>query len=41
MSTDEIKSGKILVKEIFSRIWFSIPEYQRPYVWGADEINDL
>ena len=41
MVTNEIKSEKILVKEIFSRYWFRIPEYQRPYVWGADEINDL
>jgi uncharacterized protein with ParB-like and HNH nuclease domain len=22
-------------------MWFRIPEYQRPYVWGYDEINDL
>jgi uncharacterized protein with ParB-like and HNH nuclease domain len=37
----EIKSEKILVKDIFSNMWFRIPEYQRPYIWGADEINDL
>lgn len=37
----EIKSEKILVKDIFSRMWFRIPEYQRPYVWGADEISEL
>lgn len=36
-----IKSQKILVKDIFSRMWFRIPEYQRPYVWGPDEINEL
>ena len=41
MKSDEIKSGKILVKEIFSNMWFRIPEYQRPYVWGDDEINYL
>ena len=40
-SKGEIKSEKILVKNIFSRMWFSIPEYQRPYVWGTDEINEL
>ena len=22
-------------------MWFRIPEYQRPYVWGADEIGEL
>jgi len=37
----EIKSEKILVKDIFSTMWFRIPEYQRPYIWGTDEINDL
>ena len=37
----EIKSEKILVKDIFSRMWFRIPEYQRPYVWSRDEVNDL
>lgn len=37
----EIKSQKILVKDIFSNMWFRIPEYQRPYVWGMDEVNEL
>ena len=40
-SRGEIKSEKILVKDIFSRMWFRIPEYQRPYVWGREEISDL
>ncbi len=40
-SRGEIKSEKILVKEIFSRMWFRVPEYQRPYVWGREEIDDL
>lgn len=40
-SKGEIKSEKILVKDIFSRMWFRIPEYQRPYVWGREEIDDL
>lgn len=37
----EIKSEKILVKEIFSKMWFRIPEYQRPYIWSGDQIDDL
>ncbi len=42
MSTKgEIKSEKILVKDIYSRMWFRIPEYQRPYVWGNDEVGEL
>ena len=36
-----IKSDKILVKDIFSRMWFRIPEYQRPYVWTRDQVTDL
>ena len=38
---NEIKSEKILVKDVFSTMWFRIPEYQRPYIWGKDEINEL
>jgi len=37
---NEIKSEKILLKDVFS-MWFRIPEYQRPYVWGYEEIHDL
>jgi len=37
----EIKSEKILVKDIFSTMWFRIPEYQRPYIWSSDEVNEL
>lgn len=40
-SKHEIKSEKILVKDIFSNLWFRVPEYQRPYVWGNDQIDDL
>ena len=38
---NEIKSEKILVRKIFSEMWFSIPEYQRPYVWDNDQITEL
>lgn len=37
----EIQSKKILVKDIFSTMWFRIPEYQRPYIWGKDEVTEL
>src|SRR5436190_13733712 len=40
-SEHEIKSEKILVKNIFSTMWFRIPEYQRPYIWSKDEVNEL
>ena len=36
----EIKSEKILVKDIFSTMWFRIPSYQRPYFWGKDKISE-
>ena len=36
----KIDSGKLLVKEAFD-LWFRIPEYQRPYVWGKDQITEL
>lgn len=39
-NSGEIKSDKILVKDLFE-MWFNIPGYQRPYVWGYEEIHDL
>jgi uncharacterized protein with ParB-like and HNH nuclease domain len=38
---NEIKSEKILVKDVFSTMWFRIPEYQRPYIWSNDQVNEL
>ena len=37
----EIKSEKILVKDIFANLWFRIPEYQRPYMWTHEEVTEL
>lgn len=37
----QIESGKIVVRDVFSRFWFRIPDYQRAYVWGKDEISEL
>jgi uncharacterized protein with ParB-like and HNH nuclease domain len=37
---NEIKSEKILLKDVFD-MWFRIPEYQRPYVWGDEQIHSL
>ncbi len=37
----QISSEKILDKEVFSGMWFRIPEYQRPYIWSKDEVNEL
>ncbi len=38
--TTEIKSEKILLKQLFN-MWFQVPEYQRPYLWGYDQVHDL
>lgn len=38
--TKQIESEKLLIKQIFER-WYKIPNYQRPYVWGKDQISDL
>ncbi|HBI25029.1 MAG: hypothetical protein A2Y48_09300 [Nitrospirae bacterium RIFCSPLOW2_12_42_9] len=37
----QIESGKLFVKDVFSNLWFRIPEYQRSYVWGEDQISEL
>lgn len=37
---NEIDSNKIFIKDVFSW-WFRVPDYQRPYVWGTDQVNDL
>ena len=40
VSSNEIKSDRILLKEVFEK-GFRILEYQRPYVWGYEEVHDL
>jgi len=37
----QIDSAKVVVKDVFSNFWFSVPNYQRAYVWGKDEISEL
>ena len=39
--TGSIDCKKIIVREIFSGMWFRIPKYQRPYVWGKDQVMEL
>lgn len=36
----KIESDKLFVKDVFQK-WYRIPEYQRPYVWGADQVIEL
>ncbi len=37
----KIQSDKIILGKLFEDFWFLIPEYQRPYVWTPDNVNDL
>ncbi len=36
----KITCEKKLLREVF-KLWFRVPEYQRPYVWGADQVKEL
>jgi len=37
----KIESDRIIIGKLFEDFWFLIPEYQRPYVWTLDNVNDL
>lgn len=42
MDTNILLTGKKYIKDIFSEEQFyNIPEYQRPYVWGVDQIENF
>jgi len=42
VSGKQISSEKISIKDCFGEdMWFCIPDYQRPYVWGEDQITLL
>ena len=42
MSNYTLSTGKKYIKDIFDKEWFyNIPEYQRPYVWGKDQVETL
>ena len=39
--SEEIKHGFIPVMDVFTKKWYKIPEYQRPYVWGKEQVCEL
>lgn len=42
VSGKQIATNKISIKDVFAEdMWFNIPDYQRPYVWGEDQISTL
>jgi uncharacterized protein with ParB-like and HNH nuclease domain len=38
---DKIDYGFISIKDVFHEKWYKIPEYQRPYVWGKQQVTEL
>lgn len=41
VSGKQIASNKIAIKDCFGDMWYKISDYQRPYVWGEDQITLL
>ena len=37
---NKIDSDKIFINKAFEW-WYRVPDYQRPYVWGTDQVTDL
>lgn len=37
----EIETKKVNVNTLFKEYWFRVPEYQRSYVWGKEQIDEL
>jgi len=40
-TSQEIETKKVNINKLFTDFWFRVPEYQRSYKWGSDEIDDL
>ncbi len=41
MSGQRIETEKVTINKLFTDYWFRVPEYQRSYVWGKDQLDDL
>lgn len=39
--SQEIETKKVNVNTLFKEYWFRVPEYQRSYVWGKEQIDEL
>lgn len=39
--SQEIETRKVNINKLFTDFWFRVPEYQRSYVWGQEEIDEL
>ena len=40
MTQAKIESDKLFISAAF-KLWYQIPDYQRPYVWGTEEVSEL
>ena len=40
-TAQEIETKKVNIYKLFTDFWFRVPEYQRSYKWGSEEIDDL
>ncbi len=39
--SQEIETKKVNINTLFKDYWFRIPEFQRSYVWGEEQIDEL
>jgi uncharacterized protein with ParB-like and HNH nuclease domain len=37
----EIRAEKKVLMDIFDKLWFLVPEYQRSYIWETENVNEL
>lgn len=40
-TSQEIETKKVNINKLFTDFWFRVPEYQRSYKWGPEEIDHL
>lgn len=40
-TSQEIETKKVNINKLFTDFWFRVPEYQRSYKWGSEEIAEL
>lgn len=41
IKSQEIEAKKVNINTLFKDYWFRIPEFQRSYVWGQEQIDEL
>lgn len=41
LANQQIEASKITIGKLFEDYWFRVPEYQRSYVWGKEQLDEL